>query len=143
MDEILSAIKADKRLLGNVALEEALDKNLPPFPFDKDQLQQVLWNIILNALEAMGKKGRLKLTTASEDKQAVIHIDDTGPGIPVESLKRIFQPFHTTKKQGTGLGLSIAQRIVMAHQGQLLVESQPGRGSRFSIRLPLRGEPAL
>ncbi|MBI4249666.1 MAG: PAS domain S-box protein [Elusimicrobia bacterium] len=143
VDEILSAIKADKRLLGNVTLEEALDKNLPPFPFDKDQLQQVLWNIILNALEAMGKKGRLKLTTASENKQAVIHIDDTGPGIPVESLKKIFQPFHTTKKQGTGLGLSIAQRIVMAHQGQLLVESQPGRGSRFSILLPLRGEPAL
>jgi signal transduction histidine kinase len=122
--------------VGSVKIEEKLDPALKSFPFDGDMLRQVLWNIILNGLQAMEGKGVLRVRTECAPGEAVVRISDTGPGIPRESLKKVFQPFHTTKRRGTGLGLAVAERIVSAHGGQILVESEAGKGSKFSILLP-------
>ncbi|MFH1723882.1 MAG: PAS domain S-box protein [Elusimicrobiota bacterium] len=134
--EVLRMIRSDPKLLGKVRIEERLDKALPPFPFDGDQLRQVLWNVVMNALQAMGGKGLLAISTGMEEGEAVLRVSDTGPGVPEESRTKIFEPFHTTKQQGTGLGLAVAERIVSAHGGHILIESAPGSGARFSIVLP-------
>lgn len=134
--EILGAIKSDKRLLGEVAVTTDLDKNLNPFAFDQDQVRQVLWNLIINALQAMAGKGRLTVTTRSNHGKAVFTVADSGPGIPADAMEKIFQPFHTTKQQGNGLGLAIALRIVRAHGGRIEVDGNPGKGARFSVYLP-------
>lgn len=102
------------------------------------QLQQVLVNMMLNALQAMEPGGRLDLALAAEEKAALITIRDTGAGIPEEVLPHIFDPFFTTKNEGTGLGLSLSSAIIRDHHGTIEVESQKGRGTTFRIRLPLR-----
>ncbi|MEK7744140.1 MAG: ATP-binding protein, partial [Elusimicrobiota bacterium] len=150
--EVLSMVKSDPQVLGAIKVGERFDAGLSPFPFDADQLRQVIWNVVLNALQAMGGRGRLEVSTESPrspeeaearslsgsgpQPMAAVHVQDDGPGIEREALSRIFQPFHTTKRQGTGLGLPIAERIVLAHGGRILVDSLPGKGARFSILLP-------
>jgi signal transduction histidine kinase len=104
------------------------------------ELQQVFVNLIGNALDAMGELGgRLELTVATDGDRAVAAVCDTGPGIPPAEQERIFRPFYSTKlaSGGTGLGLSISYQIVRRHGGDLRVESEPGRGSRFVVELPL------
>jgi PAS domain S-box-containing protein len=135
--EVLSLVKSDPDLTGAVRVEERLDAGLKPFPFDGDLLRQVLWNIILNGVQAMNGKGVLRVSTEVSAQGAAVHVQDTGPGIPPESLGKLFEPFHTTKRQGTGLGLPIADRIVSSHGGRILVDSAPGKGCRFTILLPL------
>ncbi len=102
-----------------------------------NQLQQVLINIIVNALQAMPQGGRLQIKLYQEDGQAVIEISDTGCGIPEELKEKIFDPFFTTKEKGTGLGLSVSYSIVKKHKGDIWVESKPGQGTTFKIILPL------
>jgi two-component system sensor histidine kinase PilS (NtrC family) len=124
---------------------------------DEGQLRQLLWNLFLNAVQAMPEGGALDVTAAPAPPQArtaggrnageegacqvEIEVADTGCGIPEEVLDRIFDPFFTTKKDGSGLGLATVHRIVEGHGGQLTVESRVGRGTRFRIRLP-RAEAA-
>lgn len=134
--QVLSMVRSDKALLGSVRVEERLDRALAPFPFDGDQIRQVLWNLVHNALQAMNGSGRLRIVTEDCGELAALHVDDTGPGIPPELVTKIFEPFHTTKSRGTGLGLAVAERIVSAHGGRLMVESEPGKGARFSVLLP-------
>ncbi|HXH09206.1 MAG TPA: ATP-binding protein [Alphaproteobacteria bacterium] len=117
--------------------EVQVDRTIPPFAFDADQLTQVLWNIARNGIEAMQGHGRLTLDVGRRNGEVVIAVSDTGPGIPPEERWRIFQPFVSKKPGGTGLGLAIAQRIVTAHGGRIDVESTPAQGSRFTICLPL------
>ena len=114
------------------------DGRLPSLPVDDARLQQVLLNLVLNALHAMPDGGALAITTQwmSERRSARIAIADTGVGIPIEQLTRIFEPFYTTKEDGTGLGLFIAQQIIQAHRGRLEVASQVGRGTTFTMTLP-------
>ena len=100
------------------------------------QLQQVLVNIMLNAVQAMHPGGRLDIGVTAEDKNAVITIADTGAGIPSQMLPHIFDPFFTTKNEGTGLGLSLSYAIIKDHQGDIEVESEEGRGTTFRIKLP-------
>jgi two-component system sensor histidine kinase PilS (NtrC family) len=114
-----------------------VDPTIPQFAFDADQLTQVLWNIARNGVEAMQDRGRLSLNVGRHDGEVLITVSDTGPGIPPEERRRIFQPFVSKKPGGTGLGLAIAQRIVTAHGGRIDVESAPAQGSRFTICLPL------
>ena len=109
---------------------------------DDAQLQQVLMNLLLNALDAMGPNGTLTVGTdigKAEDGASVvkIQIQDTGTGIAPENASRLFEPFFTTKKNGTGLGLAICQRIIQEHRGIILAESEAGRGSTFSVHLPV------
>lgn len=106
----------------------------------KDQLKQVFLNLGLNAIEAMQPQGgRLEVGVylTEEPGRVKVSIQDSGPGIPPESLNQIFDPFFTTKPQGIGLGLSICYEIVENHHGQITVESPPGQGATFSIWLPL------
>jgi len=110
---------------------------------DERQLQQAFVNLLLNALDAMGPNGSLSVATelvppegADGRAQVQVAIKDNGPGIPPEQVGRLFEPFFTTKPNGTGLGLSITRRIILDHQGDIRVESQPGQGTAFNILLP-------
>jgi PAS domain S-box-containing protein len=114
-----------------------LARQLPLTPIDSTQIQQVLVNLIKNAMQAMTKGGVLSIQTGEGSEAVWVSVADTGGGIPSEKLNRIFEPFYTTKKKGTGLGLMIVQRIVRAHGGHIEVESQVGRGTTFRIWLPL------
>jgi signal transduction histidine kinase len=113
---------------------------VPSFPFDADQITQVVWNIALNGVEAMDRCGQLSIAVSLSDVQVAIAISDTGRGIPVEERRRVFEPFYSRKPAGTGLGLTIARRIVAAHGGRIEIESTPGRGACFTILLPLGGQ---
>ena len=110
---------------------------LPASPLDPAQMQQVLVNLIKNAMHAMTKGGALTLQTGAGADGVWVSVADTGGGIPQEQINRIFEPFFTTKKRGTGLGLMIVQRIVRAHEGRIELESHVGRGTTFRIWLPL------
>jgi nitrogen fixation/metabolism regulation signal transduction histidine kinase len=104
---------------------------------DRDQLTQVLVNLVKNAEEAMANKGgALRVRVKGTDGDAVIEVEDSGPGIPPEHRARIFEPYFTTKDGGTGLGLAIAARILQEHGGKLEVGGEPGQGARFSVVLP-------
>jgi PAS domain S-box-containing protein len=107
-------------------------------PIDPTQIQQVLVNLMKNAMQAMTKGGTLTLQTGEGADGVWVSVADTGGGIPQEQINRIFDPFFTTKKKGTGLGLMIVQRIVRAHGGRIELESQVGRGTTFRIHLPLQ-----
>jgi len=117
---------------------------------DERELHQALVNLLLNAVEAMGSRGNLRVGTqlrpgtglasaAPEDAQQTrlwITIEDTGSGIPAEIMERLFEPFVTTKPKGTGLGLAITQGIVRQHRGTIVAKSPPGQGTTFTITLP-------
>lgn len=111
---------------------------MPPMAHDTGQIQQVLLNLLLNAIQAIPSEGRVRVELESQADFARVAVSDTGRGISPEHLPNIFRPFFTTKGQGTGLGLSLAHRIAEAHGGRIEVESQPGKGSRFVVWLPLR-----
>jgi PAS domain S-box-containing protein len=106
-------------------------------PIDVDRMGQALNNLILNAAQAMERHGRILISASRVPGGIEIRVADTGSGIASSLLGAIFQPFYTTKSQGTGLGLSIARKNVEAHGGTIEVESEVGRGSRFTIRLPI------
>jgi PAS domain S-box-containing protein len=120
-----------------VTVTRKLARRLAAAPLDATQMQQVLVNLIKNAMQAMTTGGALTLRTGENDEGVWVSIDDTGGGIPQEQINRIFEPFYTTKKKGSGLGLMIVQRIVRAHGGRIELESHVGRGTTFRIWLPL------
>ena len=109
---------------------------LPQIALDRDQLEQVFFNLLKNALEAVKDGGKIALEIGADDNDVVTTITDSGTGIPAEQLVHLFEPYRTTKEHGTGLGLMISQRIVRDHGGTISVESEPGRGTTFTVRLP-------
>ncbi len=113
---------------------------LPKIPVFVDELNQVWTNLIHNAVQALGGTGEIVLETSLEGKEAVVRIEDNGPGIRPEVLPRLFEPFFTTKPkgEGSGLGLVIVKRIIERHDGRISVESRPGC-TRFTVRLPTSG----
>jgi len=125
--------------LNNRALnvKTKLARHLPLAPFDSTQIQQVLVNLVKNAMHAMTRGGTLTLQTGEGADGVWVSVSDTGGGIPQEQINRIFEPFYTTKKKGSSLGLMIVQRIVRAHGGRIELESHVGRGTTFRIWLPL------
>lgn len=120
-----------------VAVKAKLSRNLTATPVDATQLQQVLVNLVKNAVQAMTTGGTLTLQTGETGDSVWVSVADTGGGIPQEQINRIFEPFYTTKKKGTGLGLMIVQRIIRAHNGRIELESHVGRGTTFRLWLPL------
>jgi PAS domain S-box-containing protein len=120
-----------------VTVKTKLARQMPATPIDAAQIQQVLVNLIRNAMQAMTKGGTLTLLTWEGADGVWVSINDTGGGIPQEQINLIFEPFYTTKKKGSGLGLMIVQRIVRAHGGRIELESQVERGTTFRIWLPL------
>ena len=120
-----------------VMAKTKLARDLTATPADATQLQQVLVNLVKNAMQAMTTGGVLTLQTGKTGDGVWVSVTDTGGGIPQGQINRIFEPFYTTKSKGTGLGLMIVQRIVRAHNGRIEMESNVGRGTTFRIWLPL------
>lgn len=110
--------------------------DVPTAFVDKNQIKQVFFNIIRNAIQAMSNGGLLKITLGSNDHAVHVSFQDTGPGIPHDELGNIFEPYYTTKTEGTGLGLMIVQRIVRDHGGEIEIHSEPRKGTTFTIHLP-------
>ncbi|MDI3281333.1 MAG: ATP-binding protein, partial [Bacillota bacterium] len=104
---------------------------------DAPRIREAILNLVLNAIEAMEGGGELELRLKRQDGGCAVEIKDTGPGIPPQYLEEIFDPFFTTKPEGTGLGLPIADQIVREHGGRICVVSELGRGSTFTVVLPL------
>jgi signal transduction histidine kinase len=121
-----------------------LDEDLPPITGDPSQLQQVLVNLVINAIAAMPAGGVLTIGTSTDKTHAYLRVRDTGTGIAPEHLEQIFVPFFTTKDvdQGTGLGLSVVHGIVTAHQGRIEVQSEFGQGSLFTVAIPFGPQKA-
>jgi len=141
IDRTLALI--EPRLKGNEVIRDYGE--LPPVRCFAGQLNQVFLNLLMNACDALEGRGTIRIRTRAEPQGVVLVFEDDGPGMPPEVLSRIFEPFFTTKAvgKGTGLGLSISHGIVARHGGQMQVESSPGEGARFTIRLPLEPPPAL
>jgi PAS domain S-box-containing protein len=120
----------------NILLELDLTPGLPILEVDQDQLKQAFYNIVKNSSEAMKQGGLLKIRTGADSEWVNIRFADTGGGMTQEAMARIFEPYFTTKQSGSGLGLMITQRIVRAHGGEVVIESDPGNGLKITIRLP-------
>ena len=114
------------------------DPTLPEVEHDSDQIHQVMLNLLLNALQAIDKNGKVTVTITSMNGKAIVEVTDNGRGIEPINLPNIFRPFFTTKGEGTGLGLSLARRIVEDHQGRIDVTSTVGKGTTFAVVLPLQ-----
>ena len=110
--------------------------DVPPVPLDRDLFKQALLNLMLNAEQAMPEGGELVLQTRANGQGVYLDVIDTGKGMDTDELGKLFRPFHTTKPGGTGLGLPTTRKIVRAHGGDIEVHSEPGRGTKFTIRLP-------
>ena len=123
-----------------IILHLKLDSTLPEIRVDKERLNQVFSNLILNAIESMPRGGEISIVTSIEDEQLKVQVSDTGIGIPQEDIRKIFSPYFTTKKQGFGLGLSLIHDIIHKHRGKIAVRSEKGRGTEFTIYLPVRFE---
>jgi signal transduction histidine kinase len=132
-----------------IARSVDLNSSVAPMPLsvrgNRVQLQQVILNLIVNALDAMSatpnEQRKLTVVSARVDKFAEVSVSDTGPGIPPDKLKEIFDPFFSTKENGMGMGLSIARTIIEAHGGQLTAENRAAGGAMFRMRLPLVALP--
>lgn len=105
---------------------------------DADMLKQVILNLFINAQQAMNEGGELMVRTDRQDKQVIIQISDTGSGIPPEVLPHIFDIYYTSRSQGSGLGLPTAKKIVELHDGTIRVNSTLGKGTSFTVRLPIQ-----
>jgi len=121
-----------------IKIKKEFAKTLPKIYGDKGQLQQVVLNVINNARDAMSEGGEFVIRTREEDQKVVIEFEDGGVGIDPKIISQIFDPFFTTKSsyRGTGLGLSISRDIVQKHEGKLSVESQVGKGTKFTLAFP-------
>lgn len=122
-----------------IELSISLEPDLPIITVDPVQIEQVLVNIIVNAMQAMQAGGKLDIQTGSDDENLNIIVKDTGHGMNSEVIEKIFNPFFTTKKmgKGIGLGLSVVKGIIDSHNGNIKVESEPGKGTQFEINLPI------
>jgi two-component system NtrC family sensor kinase len=143
LNEIVSNILyfIDVRFVSRqISMIQRLDENLPRIQADEVQMSQVLVNLITNSIHAMPRGGELIIATQKKGAGVSFSVRDTGEGMTAEIRKKIFEPFFTTKPvgQGTGLGLSVVQGIVIAHGGKIQVSSQPGKGTRIEVMLPLK-----
>lgn len=137
IEEVLHLSDFGDAFKDGINIKKDLDPEMPVIPIDGDQIKQVLWNIVLNGIQAMKNGGELKIGSKLFEKDVQITITDNGAGISKEELEKIFVPFYTDKKGGSGLGLSIAQRIVTSHKGDIEVDSSINEGTRFTITLPI------
>ena len=123
----------------NIRIEKALDRTLPAIEIDKNKIQQVFSNLAINACEAMPTGGTLAVASlmSRDGTHIEITFTDTGVGIPKENIPRLFDPFFTTKSFGTGLGLAVSYGIIRQRGGTILVRSVVGKGTVFTVRIPL------
>ncbi|OHB46405.1 MAG: hypothetical protein A2099_06520 [Planctomycetes bacterium GWF2_39_10] len=145
IDETLFLLEQDARFNEKIKIVKAYEKNIPKIYLDRNWIRKVFWNLLVNAIDAMPRGGRIYVHVRKpkipDNDELEIVIADTGNGIPPEIIKKIFEPFFTTKKtKGTGLGLPIVHRIVDNHGGVIDVKSEQNRGTAFTIRLPMKNK---
>ena len=141
-DVIIDALKSFEREFrdNNIEIKTELVDNLPLISIDRGKITIAITNLIKNSIEAMQKPPKLlKVISKVRGGKIEIVISDTGKGIPKDKIKYIFDPFFTSKIYGPGLGLTFSQRIIQEHNGTISVESEPGKGATFTIRLPFKG----
>ena len=138
LQEVLQLVE-NQQLFQNIQVTKSIDQHIPDVMADRDQLKQVIFNIVVNAAEAMSGSGALQITAewVESKSQVALHFRDSGPGIEGESLNKLFDPFFTTKEMGTGLGLAISYGIIKAHRGNIEIESKVGEGAHVMITLPV------
>lgn len=158
INDLLSYARPTKPELGDVIIQDVISKTLtilaqqphgiiltihqdmPTEPIsikaDVKQIQQVVWNIVLNGIQSLRHTGTLTVSARSTNGDARIVFSDNGKGIPPEELEKVFKPFHTTKHKGTGLGMTISRRIIEQHGGQIHLESEVGKGTTVTITIP-------
>lgn len=140
IDEVLNLLKHSLEM-DQIVLEKDYDARVPLLPLDKGKMRQVFMNLLVNARQAIGKQGMIRLATHfdADLKEVMVQVQDSGCGVQPELLNRIFDPFFTTKAtgDGTGLGLSVSYGIVQDHKGQILVTSAPEKGTTFTVILPI------
>jgi signal transduction histidine kinase len=144
VEEVL--VLAEKDLSKHRVQVETKFQGRPQAPVVPGQIEQVLLNLIINARQAMPRGGRLRIDVRANPRTQMVEVRvaDTGVGIPPEGLRLIFEPFYTTKQPdehghgGTGLGLSVCRQIIEQHHGRIRVESVVGKGSVFTVKLPLK-----
>ena len=139
IEEVLGLLKRPLEL-DSIYIEKEFDERIPLLSLDKEKMRQVFMNLLVNARQAIGKQGRIRLITRYDTvrEEVIVQVIDNGCGIHAEDLNRVFDPFFTTKAtgEGTGLGLSVSYGIAQDHKGHLLVNSEPGKGSTFTLILP-------
>ena len=140
-DVIVEALKVfDQEIKEkSIAVETELIDNIPLIPVDKKLFKRALCNLIKNSIEAMVEKTRvLKIASRMSEDRLEVQITDTGKGIPKDKIKNIFDPLVTSKVYGPGLGLTFALKIIQDHNGTISVDSEPGKGTTFTISFPLK-----
>ena len=145
VDDAVSGLLEHEMNVSNIEVERDYERNLPAVLADRGQIEQVVINLVTNAIDAIqaaGRCGRITLATRAFGETVRLTVSDTGTGIPVDQLARIFMPFHTTKEvgRGTGLGLSVSLGIVKGYGGDIHVDSGLGTGSAFTVVLPLQAD---
>lgn len=142
LDDLLLLLSQEHSDKATIRIEKYYEPDLPEVALDSAQTREALWNLLVNAVEAMPNGGPLLVSAApSNDRDFIeVTVTDSGKGVPESETDKIFQPFHTTKAEGTGLGLAIVQRVIETHGGEVTVESREGRGSSFRLRFPLNAE---
>jgi two-component system, NtrC family, sensor histidine kinase HydH len=135
IEDIVDFFQADTRRNRSIAIARDLMDDVY-ISIDPDQLRQILWNLLLNAEEAINQEGSICISMHADKKYAGVSIADNGCGMTEDTIKLIFDPFFTRKPKGTGLGLSIVQRLISSYNGFIDVTSTPGKGSSFTIKFP-------
>ncbi len=138
IDDVLGSINLEEICEGNkLEISKEFDPNIAIIKADGMQLKQVIINLVLNATQAMSGGGKLVVQSKNEYKSIKLQISDTGPGISKEIMENLFKPFFTTKSRGLGLGLAVCKEIIEAHKGKIKVDTEPNKGTTFTITLPV------
>jgi two-component system nitrogen regulation sensor histidine kinase NtrY len=120
-----------------ITVEASFEEGIPAFPADREQLTQILLNLLSNAREAMPDGGVMKVQLKKQNAEILLSVSDTGVGLSEEAKAKIFTPYFTTKEKGTGLGLAIVHRIMTAHNGRITIDGKEGQGATFTLHFPL------
>jgi signal transduction histidine kinase len=124
----------------NIDIKSYFPSDLPPVPLDREMFKQALLNLLLNAQQAMPGGGEITIQAVREDDSVLLNVIDTGKGMPPDVAAKAFRPFFSTRAGGSGLGLATTRKIIEAHNGTIDVQSEVGRGTKFTIRLPAASE---
>jgi len=137
IDEVLALVGYEMKL-DKIEIQNKIPDDLPHMAGDKKQIQEVFFNLIRNAAQAMQEKGKIVITAYDDSERVYVKIQDTGHGIPEEKLEQIFNPFYTTKEpgKGTGLGLFIVKQVVERNKGRISVDSVVEKGTTFTLSFP-------
>jgi signal transduction histidine kinase len=125
-----------------ITLQRDFDADIPNFFLDTDQMEQVMINLLFNAVQAIEEGGTITVRTRSNPKKGsvCVEVEDNGCGIPKDIQKKIFEPFYTTRPEGTGLGLAVSYGIIRNHQGRVKISSEPGIGTLIKLTLPVQDQ---